>query len=264
MDFIGYLLAVLIGISLGLVGSGGSILTVPVLVYVMGISASTATAYSLFVVGLTALFGAYQYAKDKLLDYKTAFSFGIPSIIAVYLTRRFIFPAIPETIAHWGDKPISKDLMLMVLFGLLMVGAAWSMIRKSSPAHESGRRSGNAFVFSILEGMIVGFITGMVGAGGGFLIIPALVLFAGLPMKQAVGTSLLIIAAKSLIGFLGDLHHLTLDFQLLAWFSIAAIAGIFIGFAVSKKLDGEQLKPMFGWFILAMAIFIIFKETVNF
>jgi uncharacterized membrane protein YfcA len=261
MEIIGYLASVIIGISLGLIGGGGSILTVPVLVYLFKIEPVVATAYSLFIVGSSSLVGAIPKYKQGNVNVKTAIVFGIPSIIAVYTTRKWIVPAIPSTIVQWGDWVLTKSLLLMLLFAVLMVVASFSMIRSKNRT-DSEINSGQVFNYPLifLEGILVGILTGLVGAGGGFLIIPALVMLSKLPMKQAVGTSLVIIAAKSLIGFTGDLQTQVIDWKLLLTVSILAIAGIFIGDRLSKKLDGNNLKKAFGWFVLIMGIYIIVQQ----
>lgn len=261
---IGFAAAVLIGISLGLIGGGGSILTVPVLVYILGVNPVLATAYSLFVVGATSLVGAGTYMKKGLVNYKTAIVFAIPSFIAVFLTRKFLVPALPDPLFTIGESAITKNIGIMVFFALIMLAASYSMIRnkKCVDCDENEEIKYN-FPMIALEGSIVGVITGIVGAGGGFLIIPALVLLARLPMKMAVGTSLLIIAAKSLIGFLGDLSTQTIDWQMLLIFTGLSIIGIFIGSALSKKINEKILKKGFGWFVLIMGIYIISKELMN-
>jgi uncharacterized membrane protein YfcA len=261
MEILGYVSSALIGISLGLIGGGGSILTVPVLVYLFGINAVEATAYSLFIVGATSFVGTIPKYKQGVVNLKTGIIFGLPSIIAVYLTRKFLVPAIPNTVLTIGDFELTKTLLMMLLFAVLMVFASVSMIRdkKTSFQSKSTSQSFN-YPMIIAEGLIVGALTGLVGAGGGFLIIPALVLFTGLPMKEAVGTSLMIIAAKSLIGFTGDLGHFTMNWSLLISVSAIAIAGIFIGNHLSTKIDGAKLKKGFGWFVLIMGIYIITKE----
>ncbi|MEZ4910268.1 MAG: sulfite exporter TauE/SafE family protein [Saprospiraceae bacterium] len=204
MEIAGYILSILIGVSLGLIGSGGSILTVPVLVYLFSIDAVAATSYSLFIVGLTALIGSFEYFRKNLVNIRTAIVFGIPSIIAVFLTRAYLVPAIPQTIFTAGDFVLTKHVLLLLLFAVLMLLSSFSMIKKSKKADETTGDQKFNYPLILIEGLLVGTITGLVGAGGGFLIIPALVLLSKLPMKEAVGTSLVIIAAKSLIGFLGE------------------------------------------------------------
>jgi uncharacterized membrane protein YfcA len=263
MVIIGFAAAILIGVSLGLIGGGGSILTVPVLVYILGVDPVLATAYSLFVVGSTSLVGAGTYMKKGLVNYKTALVFAIPSFIAVFLTRKFLVPALPDPLFTVGEAIITKNIGIMVFFALIMLAASYSMItaKKCVDCDEDEPVVFN-FPMIALEGSVVGVITGIVGAGGGFLIIPALVLLAKLPMKMAVGTSLLIIAAKSLIGFLGDLSTQTIDWQMLLIFTSLSIVGIFIGSTLSKKINEKILKTGFGWFVLVMGIYIITKELL--
>lgn len=262
MTIVGYLASALIGVSLGLIGGGGSILTVPVLVYLFGVDPILATAYSLFIVGATSLVGVLPKYRDQLVNLKTAVIFGIPSIAAVYATRAYLVPLIPDPIATLGTFTLSKPVMIMALFAVLMVFAAVSMIR-DQPADAATASAGPQrfnYPMILLEGAIVGVLTGLVGAGGGFLIIPALVLFSKLPMKQAVGTSLLIIAGKSLFGFLGDLSHYQLDWWLLGSVTALAIGGIFLGNRLSRKIDGDKLRKAFGWFVLAMGLYILLHE----
>ncbi len=263
MVIIGFAASIFIGVSLGLIGGGGSILTVPVLVYILGVNPVLATAYSLFVVGSTSLVGAATYMKKGLVNYKTALVFAIPSFIAVFLTRKFLVPALPDPLFTVGEAIITKNIGIMVFFALIMLAASYSMIT-SKKCVDCDENEPVVFNFPMiaLEGSVVGLITGIVGAGGGFLIIPALVLLAKLPMKMAVGTSLLIIAAKSLIGFLGDLSTQTIDWQMLLIFTSLSIVGIFIGSALSKKINEKILKTGFGWFVLVMGIYIITKELL--
>lgn len=263
MEILGFITSIFIGVALGLIGGGGSILTVPVLVYLFSIDAVTATAYSLFIVGLTSAVGTVSYFKNGLVNTKTAIIFGIPSIIAVFLTRAYIVPAIPKEVFSIGTFIVTKSILLMLLFAVIMIAAAYSMIKKDKKKNlEKAEEQKFNYPVILLEGTVVGIITGLVGAGGGFLIIPALVILSGLPMKEAVGTSLVIIAAKSLIGFFGEGNETLIDWVLLSKVSVFAIAGIFIGTLISKKIDGAKLKPAFGWFVLVMGIYIIMKETL--
>lgn len=256
----GFIGALLIGLVLGLIGGGGSILTVPVLVYLLALDPVIATAYSLFVVGVSALVGAIRNMQKGLVDFKTAIVFAIPAFIAVYSTRKFIVPAIPDELFHVGDFLVTKSIAIMVFFAIIMVVAAISMMKsKRGDGDEEGEVQYN-YPMIVLEGIVVGLLTGIVGAGGGFLIIPALVLLAKLPMKKAVATSLLIIAIKSLIGFIGDVENLEIDWTFLLSFTSLSVVGIFVGIFLNKYIDGKKLKKGFGWFVLLMGIYIIGKE----
>ena len=236
MEIVGFMASVLMGLSLGLIGGGGSILTVPILVYLFGISPVLSTSYSLFVVGVTSLIGSYSHFKKGNLDIKTALIFGIPSIVSVYAVRKFVVPIIPDPVFSIGELLITKSIFVLMVFAVLMVLAALSMIRRSKrEVLDCEKKVSYNFPLIVGEGIGVGAITGLVGAGGGFLIIPALVFFGGLCMKKAVGTSLLIIALKSLIGFTGDLgSELHLDFPFMLIFAGLATIGIIAGTLISN------------------------------
>ena len=259
----GFLAATLIGISLGLIGGGGSILTVPVLVYLIGTDPVTATAYSLFIVGAASLVGSVNYFQKGLVNIKTAIIFGLPAIASVYFTRKVLVPLIPDQLFEIGSFMFTKNMGVMVLFATLMIVASVSMIKgRKDPGNDEEEQKFN-YPLILAEGVLVGLLTGLVGAGGGFLIIPALVVLSKLPMKQAVGTSLVIIAAKSLIGFLGDVANREIDWTFLLSFTAIAILGIFIGSRLSNKISGDRLKPAFGWFVLIMGFFILGKSLIN-
>jgi len=264
MEVLGFFLAALVGISLGLIGGGGSILTVPILVYIMGISPVLATSYSLFIVGTTSLVGAVNYYRIGLVNIKTALLFGISSITTVFITRRIFVPAIPSIIYNKGQVYITQSMATMVLFAILMLFASYSMIRNSSLAIPSKKETTlHTPIIKLLSmGILIGLATGFLGAGGGFLLIPSLVLILKMPMKSAVGTSLQIIALNSLIGFTGDLGHFTIDWKLLLLLTFIAIAGIFTGGFLSKKIEGQKLKKAFGWFVLVMGTYILIKELL--
>lgn len=261
MELIGYILALLVGVSLGLIGSGGSILSLPILVYVMSVPTVEATAYSLFIVGSTAVFSSIQYAQQKLIDYKTAVIFGIPSILAVYISRKFIVPQIPEIIGTFGNFQFTKSIAMMLLFALVMLLASLSMIKSGKKKENIEKAVHLNLPLIAIEGLLVGTLTGLVGAGGGFLIIPALTLLAGLPMKKAIGTSLIIIAMKSLLGFIGDIEtQSNMDWMLLIAFTSLSIIGSLLGYQLAKKTDGGKLKILFAYVVMAMGIYIIMKE----
>lgn len=260
IEILGYIGALSIGLVLGLIGGGGSILTVPILVYALTLNPVLATAYSLFVVGTTSLVGAFQNMRKGLVDFKTSIIFAIPAFIAVYLTRAFLIPAIPEQLFTILDFTVTKNLAIMLFFAIIMLLASISMIWNRSKDSNAGEVIVYNYPFIIIEGLVVGVITGLVGAGGGFLIIPALVLLAKLPMKKAVATSLFIIAIKSLIGFLGDVQNLEIDWKFLLSFTAISVVGIFIGVWLNNFIDGKKLKKAFGWFVLLMGVYIIYKE----
>ena len=257
MEIFGYLASVFIGISLGLIGGGGSILTVPVLVYLFGIDAFLATEYSLFIVGISSLVGSVSYFKKGLVNFKTALVFGFPSIISIFLTRNYLLPLIPDEVFTFGSFIVTKDIFLLLLFAGLMITASYKMIWKRMEIVPS---QNNNITLAVAEGSVVGILTGLVGAGGGFMIIPALVNLLKTPMKTAIGTSLVIISLNSLIGFFSSMNHVKIEWNLLGNISAIAIVGIIIGSQLSKKIDGKKLKPAFGWFILVMGIYIIIKE----
>ena len=264
MEILGYIAAILIGLSLGMIGGGGSILTVPVLVYLFKVDPVLATTWSLFIVGVSSLTGGIRsYVKNKV-DFKSVSEFGFPSILSIFLTRNFLLPAIPDTVFSSGSFTLSKGNFLMVVFAVLMLIAAIVMIRNESDKDQTTNtlhhHNQHEVLYLILLGLAVGLITGLLGAGGGFLIIPALVLVVGLPMKTAIGTSLIIIAINSLFGFLFSLKHYEMNWRIILPFTIIAIAGIFLGSLLADKLPGDKLKKTFGWFVLIMAAFIIFRE----
>jgi uncharacterized membrane protein YfcA len=261
-QIIGYVLAVFVGVILGMVGSGGSILSVPILVYVMGIEPTLATAYSLFIIGTTSFVGGVHKAKQHLVDYKKVLLFGIPTVFSVFITRKIIVPSIPEIIFTSDLFTLHKSVLIMIIFAIVMIFASIKLIKY---LNENGVSNGDRlnYITITILGIGIGFISGFVGAGGGFLIVPTLIFYAKTPIKLAVGTSLFIVSSQSLIGFLGDvMSNRIMDWELLKLFTIASIIGIFIGNRISKKVDDKKLKIGFGWFVLSMGIYIIIKELI--
>lgn len=264
MEIIGYICATLVGVSLGVLGSGGSILTVPIMVYLLNVNPVDATGYSLFVVGATSGIGCATYIRKKLVDVKTAAFFAVPSIICVFLTRKFLIPAIPNPVIVTSSWVLSKELLTMILFAILMIVVAINMIRKAGyPERSDSEFDSMNYLWLVSIGAVSGLLTGVLGVGGGFIIIPALVLFAKIPVRMSVGTSLLIIAFNSLSGFLGELieRHEMIDYKFLLTFATLSVAGIFIGFRAALKRTPAQIKRMFGWFVLVMGGCIFIKEV---
>ncbi|HEY5826400.1 MAG TPA: sulfite exporter TauE/SafE family protein [Cyclobacteriaceae bacterium] len=260
MEILGYLVSILVGVVLGLLGGGGSILSIPILVYLFQIEPVVASAYSLFIVGTTSLVGSIPKYRQQLVNIKTGLLFGIPSIITIFSTRKWIVPALPDVIWQTQSFVLTKRILLLGIFAILMVLAAIPMIRGKREMTSRNRRF--RIVFVMLEGILIGFLTGLVGAGGGFLIIPALVFLTGLKFKTAVGTSLFIIAINSLLGFLGDALNYAMDWPFLLTITSLAILGIFIGGYLTRYFTGIKLRKAFGWLTLLMGCYIILREIL--
>ncbi len=261
MELIGYVSAILIGLVLGLIGGGGSILTVPVLVYLFHVHPSLGTGYSLFIVGITSLIGVVTKWNAKEVDVKTAVLFGIPSMLAVFLIRKWILPQIPDPLFTFGDFQLAKSRFMMLFFAILMLFAALKMLRPTNVNTKVAPINGHSISLA-WQGLVVGLLTGFVGVGGGFLIVPALVMFSKLPMKLAIGTSLFIISVNSLIGFSGDVWSQgdKMNWSFLALISMLSIVGILIGGQLAKRLETKYLRKGFAWFVFVMSIFILTKE----
>jgi hypothetical protein len=259
MEFLGYAASILIGISLGLIGSGGSILTVPVLVYLFHINPLLATSYSLCIVGVSSIAGVISRLRQKLLDFKIILIFGAPSIIGVFIARKFILHAIPEHFSILPNILISKSSFIMLFFATLMLASALSMILGKNTKEIEGQKPVYGIKL-VIVGLMEGIVTGIVGAGGGFLIIPALVILGKLPMKKAIASSLFIITIKSLVGFGGDLMHINVDWTFLFSIILLATLGIITGNYLNKKMDGTKLKKGFGYFVLCMSLVIMYKQ----
>ena len=258
LEIIGYVASVCIGLILGMLGGGGSILSIPILVYLFQIDAVVASAYSLFIVGVTSFVGAIPKYKEHLVNVRTGILFGLPSIATIFATRKWIVPALPDIILTTSSVIITKRILVLGVFALLMVLASFSMIKGRKEIVSEAR--GFRVFLVILEGMLIGFLTGLVGAGGGFLIIPALVFLTGLPFKTAVGTSLFIIAINSLFGFLGDVLNYPMDWKFLLSITSLAVFGILIGNRWQKKISAVRLRKGFGWLILFMGTAILIRE----
>lgn len=261
MEILGYILSLFIGISLGLIGSGGSILAVPILVYLFHVTPENATTHSLFIVGITSVIASYKHQRLGNLKLKTALTFAIPSLVVLLITRKYILPAIPEIILQTEFFTITKHTLIMVVFSVLMILSALSMIYRNNSPKPGDLSSSSRLV---LVGLVVGLVTGFLGAGGGFLIVPALLFYGKMELKYAIATSLFIVTINSLLGFFGDvINGVVFDKILLAKISAIAIVGMFVGLAIGKRINGYKLKPIFGWFVLTMGVFIILKELLH-
>ncbi len=242
-------LAVLIGVSLGMLGGGGSILTVPILVYAAGLPAKEAIAASLFVVGVTSLAGVVSHARGGRVMWRTGLLFGLAGMAGAFLGGLV-----------GGHAPGD---WLLIAFALMMVATSLAMLRgrKTKPAAAHGRTDGELPLARILiDGSVVGLVTGLVGAGGGFLVVPALVLLGGLPMSVAVGTSLLVIAMKSFAGLAGYLTSVHLDWPLILGVTAAAVVGSVLGGRLAGKVPEAALRKAFGWFVLVMGGYVLVQQ----
>jgi uncharacterized membrane protein YfcA len=265
VEALGFLAMILMGVVLGALGAGGSILTLPILVYLFGLPASAATGYSLAIVGATALAGGLNYLRQGQASLRAALEFGVPAVAAVYLTRRFLFPAIPDPIVAPGGLAVSKDTALMLLFAAFMMAAAAAMLRgeKGRTRDEKEPRLVLELVLLVVLGFIVGVLTGLIGAGGGFMILPVLVLLGGLPVKVAIGTDLLIIAAKSLVGFVGEVQAVEdMDYGFVGIITATSLMGMVFGTRLNRRTPAPVLRAAFGWFVLVMGSYIVLREGV--
>ncbi len=261
IEIIGYCIALLIGVSLGLIGGGGSILTIPVLVYLFKMDPLLATGYSLFIVGCSSLLGAFMKFRKQEIDLKAAGYFGLTSIVTVILVRKYLLPIIPNDLFSIGDFMITKSMATLLLFGIVMIIASINMInRKANQSNEPRKLNANA---ALIRGFEVGILTGFIGAGGGFVIIPVLLFSFQLSMKKAIGTSLLIIAANSLFGFVGDLFTTRFDWSFLLAITSISCIGILIGNWLSNTISGNKLKRGFGFFVLSVGCYIIIHEIIK-
>jgi len=249
-----------IGLSLGLIGAGGSILTIPVFVYILKKDPVSSSVYSMFVVGISSMAGSIQSIFNKLVDFKAVVSFGIPSVIGVFIARKTIFPLIPDELFSIGSFTLSKSMLFMLCLSSLMFLAARRMLKPTIKAHPLGHEDRPVTISLLLRGLVVGMVTGLLGIGGGFLIVPALYVLVNLPVKKAIGTALLIITINSLFSFLNSYESTEIEWLLLIKFSMGAVLGIIIGTKLSKKIPGDYLKKAFGWIILGMSFYIVYKE----
>lgn len=253
----GYGTAILVGLVIGLAGGGGSILTVPIFVYIFGITPVLSTTYSLFVVGVTSLVGSVTHVWKKRVDLRVTLAFALPSFVSVYLSRRFMIPLIPDPLFQYGSFVLPKNDAILYFFAFVMVMASRAMIRNERPKRHVAEAEHPRYLTLALDGVAVGLLTGTIGAGGGFLIVPMLVLLAGLPIHRAVATSILIISVNSFVGFIGDTNRANLNWQFLLPFTGLSVLGIFAGLSLARFVPPAKLKKGFGWFVLTVAVYMI-------
>lgn len=262
MELLGYVSSAFMGVVLGLIGGGGSILTVPILVYLFGLTPVAATGSSLFVVGATAMTGALRFAKSGKLRFQESLLFAIPSVVGVLLARKLILPLVPAHLLVVGGFSITKDILLMLLFATLMLLASLKMLRGSTPSLQEPIATSRTSSL-VVRGLLVGLVTGFIGAGGGFLIVPALIFLLGFKMAEAVGTSLMIIAVNSLVGFIGSMGTETLHWQILLPMTVLAVFGLLVGIKLQKRFSEGQLKKSFGWFVLLVGGLILLDQILT-
>lgn len=265
IQILGYFGAFLVGLILGLIGSGGSILSLPILVYIFGVNPVLATGYSLFIVGTTSMIGSIKNLKEDLINIDTTVFFSLSAIISVYLTQKYLLGIIPDIIYSNDFVELTKDRLIMILFSILMIVAGFFMVKKSPKTIVKIKNiktiAPNKLII-LAEGTLIGLITGLVGAGGGFIIVPVLVILANLRMKHAIATSLAIISLKSLLGFIGavEVWGNKIEWSFLLTFTLLAIIGIFVGQYYNKKVPSDKLKDIFGVFVISIAIIILIKS----
>ena len=247
---LGYAAMLLVGLTLGLLGGGGSILTVPILVYIFKINPAQATGYSL------------KYLQHGQLNIKRGLVFALPGLIGIWLSRAVIVPNLPESLATVYSFEITKDFLIMFVFAVLMITASYSMIKGRT---EKNKTEEPNLLFLGVLGFLVSLVTGFVGAGGGFLIVPSLALIGGLRMKAAVATSLFVITLSSLFGFATDVVSASykINWTLLALSSVIAVVGLFVGVFFSSRVSNSKLKKGFGCFVLVAGTFILIQQAVS-
>lgn len=260
MEIIGYLALVGVGIMLGMTGGGGSILSVPILVYLFSLDVVMASAYSLFIVGITSMVGTVLKQKERLVDVRSGLIFAVPSILAAFSTRKWVVPSIPDLIFHAGSFQLTKrGLLLGILAFVIIVVSVRTIINGRAKTNPVGPIKSHGL---ILMGLIAGILAGLLGVGGGFLILPALVVFARIPFGSAVGTTLFVIALNSLLAFMGDLLNYAINWTFLLSITGLSIAGVFVGILSNNMIPAQPLQKSLGWITLGLGIWILFNELL--
>jgi len=255
-----YAASVAIGLCLGVIGAGGSILTIPVLVYLLKTDPLVSTIYSMFIVGACSFVGTVLSAVKNCIDFKAAVWFGIPSVIGVFAARKLIFPLLPEKFFCIGSLTVSKDVFIMVVLAGVMLFVSLRMLKNNSAQVRHDKALHLPTSFFVLQGVITGIVTGLLGVGGGFLIVPALLLWARLSIKIAIGTALLIITINSAMGFASGYSSIATDWALLLKYATGAIVGILAGTRLADKLPADNLKKILAWFIIITSVYVLYRQ----
>jgi uncharacterized membrane protein YfcA len=260
MELLGYVAMMCVGLILGLLGSGGSMLAIPVLIYIFSMDIESASSYSLFLVGVTSLTGAALRQKEQLLSLRAGLLFGLPSILTTFMTRKWLLPVLPESFASWGTFQLMKEDALVITLALMMIGSSvmmWRSVSTTAPGEKFNH------LRLILAGLVVGMLGGLVGVGGGFLILPALIFFAGIPIRTAVGTTLLIIACNSLLGFCGDILNHAVNWYFLLTITGLSVGGLLFGEWVHQRLSAPfRGHTALAWVMMLTGVSMIVKQLL--
>ena len=258
---LGYIGAILTGLVLGLLGGGGAAVSIPILVYAFHVPSSTATGYSLLIVGFTALLGTIQNVRMGLVKYRALIRCGLPALVSIYVMRRFLIHSIPATFFTLGGFKLTKDGFILLLLAFFMAMVARNMIYAAKPDKKEAKQT--PYISILIQSIFIGLFTGMVGAGGGFLLIPLLLASEPMEFRNATATSLMLVTLNSFIGFVGDMQsNNVIDWPFLLSFLGCSIAGVIIGIQVAHRIDNKKLRLVFGYAMMGIAIFIIVKELL--
>lgn len=257
MVILGYACALLIGILIGALGSGGSLLAVPTFLYLFGLNAIESTTYSLFVVGVAASFAVYKHQRDGNIAFRASLPFAISALLTTYITRRFLLPAMPDLLYEGTSFTLTKDTLIVLTFSMVMILSSLSVLRGVKEQKSVGQYQNLRLTWM---GLLVGLLSGFVGAGGGFLIVPALIVGLRLPIKKAIATSVWLVLLNSSFGFLGSVASVDVDWVFLGGFSLVSIVGLLLGLYVQKYIADQKLKKIFAVFVLTMGVIILFNQ----
>lgn len=260
MEIAGYLALIGVGIMLGITGGGGSILSVPILVYLFSLDVVMASAYSLFIVGITSMVGTVLKQKERVVDIRSGLVFAVPSILAAFSTRKWVLASIPDLIFRFESFVLTKRALLLGILALVIIVVSARTILNGKTQANIGAPINNYGLIPM--GLVTGVLAGLLGVGGGFLILPALVVFARIPFASAVGTTLFIIALNSLLGFVGDLLNYAINWTFLLSITVLSIVGVYVGILSNKVVPAHSLQKSLGWITLGLGIWILVNELV--